>query len=93
MSAAIDYNALARGWITDVLNEDERTVLRFGMIPHQKFVLLRDALFTRLAELSLQETPYAGEVTPRPEVLKPAYRDAVERQLVHAIYANGNLVV
>lgn len=93
MSAAIDYDALARGWIADVLNADERAVLRFGMIPHRKFVLLRDLLFTRLAEILVQDTPYAGEVTPRPELLKKEYRATVERHLTNAIYANGNLIV
>ena len=93
MNATIDYDAVAKGWIASVLNADERVGLRFGLLPQDKYLLLRDTVFTRLAELALQGTPYAAEVTPCPEIIKKSFRDDVEHRLVSAIYANGNLVV
>ena len=93
MNATIDYDAIAKGWIASVLNADERVGLRFGLLPQDKYQMLCDTVFTRVAELALQGTPYANEVTPQPELLKPELRDDVEHKLTSAIYANGNLVV
>ena len=91
----IDYDAIAKGWI-DLLDDNEQAVLAFGMIPHDKFQILIRELYKSLAEKWVRDprsVVHGMKVDKVIECLKPKFKQEVEHQMSLAIYRNARMVV
>lgn len=97
----VDARAIAEG-LLDMFDDEERAILRFGMLPAVKMEILQeqfDAKFRSLASYQLDESGDQFTAVLNPP--HPRYVDfsmkALVREAVHAVclelYAIGDLVV
>jgi hypothetical protein len=91
----INYDEIGKGFV-DLLDEEEKAVLRIGMIPLKKYELLKEELFKTLCrKLSEDKTSFLFGLDPNKLVkcLKKDFIREVEHKLSVAILNHGNLVV
>ena len=91
-----DFDALASGWLDMMLDDDERAIMAFGMIPQEKYLPFLQMVLEKLAEpWCTGEGLYAGLVSVKEmaKAFKKEFVREVEDGLTKAIYRNAKMVV
>ncbi len=90
----INYDALGKGFV-DILDDNEKAVLSFGMIPHIKFQDFMKMIYERISQEYVKKGQYLEglEAEMVANSLKKEYKSDLEHKISLAIYRHGHLVV
>ena len=90
----VNYDKMATGFIS-ILDEDEKAILAFGMIPHEKFKMLMDSFFDLYAEKAVSKGQrYEGlEKSDLLANMNKEWMAKQENEISLAIYRNARMVI
>ena len=91
----IDYDNLGKGF-NEMLNEEDKAIMAFGMIPNHVFQKFLDMIYIKIAEVKLQsegieQTPALVDMTKG--CITKEFKRQVEQNLSKAIYKHAKMVV
>ena len=92
----INYDKIGEEFVNTILDDEEKAVLRIGMIPLHKFNYLKKCLFETFCEkLSKDEKSiyYKLPVKELVASLKEDFKKEVDRELSLSILKHGHLIV
>lgn len=90
----MNYDALAIG-LLEIFTEEEKTIMAFGMIPHDKFQWFMEQLFEGIAEKATAPGgTYEGWTAKYVlDNMEEQYKVKVEKEMGKALYRNAKMVV
>lgn len=93
MSLDINYPAIAKGYI-DILTDNERAALAFGLIEHTKFEAMLSQIWLTIGQKFSKEGLMEG-LDPQviADAIRPDVKIEVRHELAVAIYSNVEMVV